>query len=480
MRPVPPRVRLALAGSTLTLLIAVIVAAIDSGGPSGPQLPGTSLHAPSGDPFAYRASAQASFQARATAGSAHVLFAKSPGGAVATAARVATFRSQIDSATAGTGAEPATVEGIVFLESAGRPNALAGSDPSAAAGLTQILAQTGQSLLGMHIDLAQSRRLTAAIDREAALGQSGLLAHFQRERAAVDDRFDTRKALAATVRYLELARQRFGRADLAVVSYHMGIGNLQNVLGDYDGGRPVPYAQLYFDTSLDRHASAFTRLHAFGDDSSLYFWRVLGAIEIMRLYRSDPAALARLSALQTARNSSEEVLHPPDRTSVFPDPSALQSAYASHALEQLPRDPASGGLAYDPGIGSLAKSLGANVSLYRGLRAAAIDLLVELAARVRTLSGSQGALTVTSTARDTRYQRLLGTSDIEATNGYSLHTTGYAFDIARRYATPAQAAAFQAMLDRLQALNLIAWVREPAAIHITVAGDASSVITKGP
>jgi hypothetical protein len=165
---------------------------------------------------------------------------------------------------------------------------------------------------------------------------------------------------------------------------------------------------------------------------------------------------------------------------VFPDPSALQSAYASHALEQLPRDPASGGLAYDPGIGSLAKSLGANVSLYRGLRAAAIDLLVELAARVRTLSGSQGALTVTSTARDTRYQRLLGTSDIEAANGYSLHTTGYAFDIARRYATPAQAAAFQAMLDRLQALNLIAWVREPAAIHITVAGDASSVITKGP
>jgi hypothetical protein len=28
------------------------------------------------------------------------------------------------------------------------------------------------------------------------------------------------------------------------------------------------------------------------------------------------------------------------------------------------------------------------------------------------------------------------------------------------------------MLDRMQALNLIAWVREPAAIHVTVAGDA--------
>jgi hypothetical protein len=28
------------------------------------------------------------------------------------------------------------------------------------------------------------------------------------------------------------------------------------------------------------------------------------------------------------------------------------------------------------------------------------------------------------------------------------------------------------MLDRLQALNLIAWVREPEAIHVTVANGA--------
>src|SRR5258706_10113902 len=144
MRSVPPRVRLALAGSTLILLIAVIVVAGDLSGPSGPKLAGTSLHAPSGDPFAYRASAEASFEARAAAGSAHVLFAKSPGGALATAARVAAFRSQIDAATAGTGVAPATVEGIVFLESGGGPNVLGGSDASAAAGLTQILAQTGQ------------------------------------------------------------------------------------------------------------------------------------------------------------------------------------------------------------------------------------------------------------------------------------------------------------------------------------------------
>jgi hypothetical protein len=62
--------------------------------------------------------------------------------------------------------------------------------------------------------------------------------------------------------------------------------------------------------------------------------------------------------------------------------------------------------------------------------------------------------------------------NIEATSQYSLHTTGYAFDVLRRYRGRAQAVAFQFLLDRLQALNLIAWVREPAAIHITAASDA--------
>jgi hypothetical protein len=473
------RIKLALAGSSLVLLIAVVLA-LDSGSHPGPPLPGIGRPAPAGDPFAYRSDRRASFEARATAGSAHVLFAKSPGGVLATAARVASFRPQIDSATAGTGVDPAILEAIVFLESAGRPSALAGADPSAAAGLTQILAETGQSLLGMHVDLARSRKLTQAIDRAAALGQAGLVGHYQRERAKIDDRFDPRKALAATVRYLQIARQRFGLDDLAVVSYHMGIGNLGNVLTAYDGGAPVPYAQLYFDTAPDRHADAFKLMQGFGDDSSLYYWRVLGARDIMALYRSNRAALARLAGLQTARNSSEEVLHPPDRTPSFSDPDALRAAYAKRAIVPLPANATALNLAYDPGIGALAPQLGAPASLYRGLQPNALDLLVELAARVRALSGATGALTVTSTVRDNQYQRLLGSSDVEATHGYSLHTTGYALDIARRYASAAQAAAFQAVLDRLQALNLIAWVREPAAIHVVVAGDASRVIVGGP
>jgi Transglycosylase SLT domain len=462
----------ALGGAGAILAIAVLVTALSGGGPPPLPLPGIGQPARAGDPFGYVAGRQADLIARATAGSANVLFAKSPGGAVATAARVAGFRSLIDRATAGTDISPDTLEGIVFLESAGDPNAIAGSDPAAASGLTQIVAETGQSLLGMHINLARSRQLTAAIASAYALGDSGRVARLQRARAKIDDRFDPAKAIAGTVRYLELAHRDLGRADLAVESYHMGIGNLQSVLAAYDGGRPVPYVQLYFDTSLSNHANAYRLLSGFGDDSWTYYWRVLAGEQIMRLYRTDPTALARLASLHTATGSAAEVLHPPDRTPVFTDPAALDSAYADRTILPLPANALALGLGYDPSMGSRAHRLGVSPALYRGLRAPALDLLIELAARVRTLSGGLAPLIVSGTVTDTQYQHLIGVSDPPAAAGWS-------FTIARRYVREAQAVAFQAMLDRLQSLNLIAWERFPDVIEITVASDAGRAIVDG-
>jgi hypothetical protein len=99
-----------------------------------------------------------------------------------------------------------------------------------------------------------------------------------------------------------------------------------------------------------------------------------------------------------------------------------------------------------------------------------------IAAETRAAAGAPRAtLTLTSTVRDARYQRLLVHSNREATQNYSLHTTGFAFDVARRYSSRRQALAFQFVLDRLTALNLIAWVREPDAIHVTVSSDAGAL-----
>jgi hypothetical protein len=102
----------------------------------------------------------------------------------------------------------------------------------------------------------------------------------------------------------------------------------------------------------------------------------------------------------------------------------------------------------------------------------ALDTLIELAGRVHALSGVSAPLIVARAVTDKRYQRQAGVID-------PVGATGYSFQIARHYASHAQAAAFQAMLDRLQALNLISYAAEAGVINVTVASDASRVIVNG-
>ena len=126
-------------------------------------------------------------------------------------------------------------------------------------------------------------------------------------------------------------------------------------------------------------------------------------------------------------------------------------------------------------MGALAGRLGQRPGLYRGLQPDALALLLYLTARVHALSGAP-ALTLTTTVLDDEYRKLLPPGDPEATTGYSLLTTGYAFDIRRTYSSPAQASAFQYELERLTARNLIAWERRPDTIHITVSSAAHTLV----
>jgi hypothetical protein len=458
------------------LLAAVLVAGILIGiliarGGDQPLAPG---RGPDADPLAFQPADEAVLQRRAAAGLSHVLYAKSPGGAVATAARVARFRGRIESAAARSGADPDMIEAIVFLESAGRPDARAGG-LDGAVGLTQILAQTATGLLHMHVDLAASKRITKRLARAEARGRTQRAARLRAARRRVDERFDPVKSLAGTGRYLAFARgQLGGRQDLAVESYHMGVGNLQGALAAYGAGN-VSYTELYFGSTPVRHSEAYTRLAALGDDSATYLWRVLAARDIMRLYRADRAELTRLAALHARKATAEEVLHPLGSTRVYATPGDLAAAESSGQLRPLPVNASDLFLRIDPGMGSLAHRLKQRPSLYRALRPESLAVLVYIAAGVHEISG-EAPLTVTSTVRDTSYQRLLVKRNIQATHAYSLHTTGYAFDILRRYKSHKQAVAFQFMLDRLTALNLIAWAVEPDAIHVTVASDARTLL----
>ena len=419
----------------------------------------------------------------AAVGAAHVLYANLPGGAVASARRTAQFRGQIEVAVEGTDVDPDALEALILLESSGRPEVVVGGDPANAAGLTQILAGTATDFLDMQVDLAESRRLFRAIQAARERGDTFEEEALRVERRLIDDRFDPQKAIAGAVRYLTQAREALGRDDLALVSYHMGIGNLTEVIRAYSGEtdadvgalakeQALSYAQLYFDSSPRRNAQTWRALDRLSDDSSNYIWKLNAAREIMRLLRDDPDELARLEARHGAKASAEEVLHPPAQSEVFDTHAAVVAATDAGELVALPRDPDATHLAVHRKLGELAPAFEARRRDYAVLRPAALYLLEYIAEEVFRIAADETPLRVTSAVRDLEYQRLLVRQNAQATREYSLHTTGYAFDILRSYGSDEQASAFQFVLDRLELLGLIAWVREPDAIHVTVAEGA--------
>jgi hypothetical protein len=388
--------------------------------PSIPTPPGAEHGSAVADPFAWTPKRSAELSARAAAGTAHLLYTRSPGGVAVTAERVARFRAPIERAAKAAGVNADRLEALVFLESAGRPDAQAPGGVASAAGLTQILAETATGLLGMKVDQAKSARYPRRLDTALRAGNLRRAAALNRARRRVDDRFDPAKALAGTARYLALARKRFGREDLAFVSYHMGMGNLENVLKAFGAGRRS-YAELYFDATPLPHPKAYAKLASFGDDSSNYYWKLSAAMEIMRLARHDKDRLVRLAALQTADDSARAVL--------------LAGAPAG-SLRPLPNAAADTSL-------SPARPI--------ELRPEALAVALYAAAQVRAISKAPAL-------------RVTGAGD-----------GGWTFRISRRYASDEQAQAFQYVLDRLQVLNVIAWSRSATSISVTASRAADAL-----
>ncbi len=430
------------------------------------------------DPLQFEPGRTEEYEQAAAFGLSHVLFEKSPGGAVGAARRTARFRAMVDKATSGTDIDPDLVEAIVMLESAGRQDVIAGDDPANAAGLTQIVAGTATDFLGMHVDLEASRRLTRLLGQAVRRGDDAEAARLRSERRQADTRFDPEQALAGTVRYLTEAMKVFGRDDLAAVSYHMGIGNLSNVVRAYTGREDDPidtivdeadidYARLYFDSSPTGHRASWELLTSFGDDSQTYYWRVLGALGIMHLLRNDPGRLERLAELHDRLPSAGLVLHPPTVRERHADAAQLEDAVARRVL--VPVRPSNGAhFTIDPQLLRVLAPLTDNPSDYLALRPRAARFLAYLSAKVYELSGEARPLALTRAAYDDEAATKLTPHDPGAAADADMHSTGFAFDIRRRYGSGAQAAAFQWALERLETLGLIAWTRGRSVIHVVV------------
>ena len=359
-----------------------------------------------------------------------------------TAARVAQWRPQVVRAARAAGVDPNVLEAIVWVESSGRPDVTNRS----AAGLTQLTPWVARSM-GLHVDARRAAVLTRRIARSWHVAHTRQLRHW---RARYDERFAPAKALRATAAYLAHARTVLGRDDLAVEAYHVGVPRLRRT--------DASYAELYFN----------------GGRVDDYALRVFAAERILHLYRANRAALAFEAQQQARKNSGEEYLHPLYRTHRFPSPGSLLRAEQHRVLRLIPVHTHRTHVLIGGALGGEAHAFGRSRRLYRALRPAALDVLLYIGKRVHALSNAREPLILTSAVRDLKYQRVLTHVNANAARSYSLHTAGYAFDIARSYGSNRQANAFQYVLDRLTAANAIAYIREAAAIHITVSSDARS------
>jgi hypothetical protein len=362
------------------------------------------------------------------------------GDVVDTAARVVQWRPQIVRAAHAAGIDPSVLEAIVFVESSGRPSVTNG----AAVGLTQLTPAIARRY-GLHVDTKHADVLTRRIAR--SWGQAHIR-QLARWRARYDQRYSPVRELRASARYLADAEKALGRDDLAIAAYHSGIAGLRHIHSSY--------ASLWFRT----------------DSVDTYAFKVLAAERLMRLYRHEPSALRFEAEQQARKNSAEEYLHPRSTTIEFGTPGAILRAELRHTLRMIPVDARATHVAVSGTLGQEARKLGRARRLYRALRPQALDVLLYLGARVHDLSGARKPLLLTSAVRDDRYQRVLQHVNVNAARTYSMHTTGFAFDIARVYGSRRQAYAFQRVLDELEGANAIAYIRETSAIHIAVASDA--------
>jgi hypothetical protein len=202
--PTPQQARRRRLALLAAVLVAIVVMALITRGGGGDKperlVPGGGDASGEYDPLGYDSDRENELERRAASGFSDVVYEKSPGGVVATARRTAHWRTLAERAAKPYGVDPDTLEAIVFLESAGRPDIVAGGDLEGAVGLTQILASTATALLGLHVDLARSRNLTTRIAKATTAKQAQRL---ERARRRADQRFDPRFSLEAAARYLQ-------------------------------------------------------------------------------------------------------------------------------------------------------------------------------------------------------------------------------------------------------------------------------------
>ena len=343
-------------------------------------------------------------------------------------------RRQVERAAEQAGVDADTLEALVFLESAGREDARAPGGLEGAVGLTQILAETGQNLLGMRVDLAAQPRATRGGSTRAE--RRGRDAAPRALRAGASARRRALRPREGARRHRPLPDAR-ARARSAARTWRSSpttwaSATSRACCATTAAARPPLRAAL-----LRLHAAAPRATPTGG-------WRPRRRLVELPGGSSPPRGRScglpggpRRAATGWPRCTTPR--DPPRRcctrrtdTARFDTAADAAARVGRRRHRAVPEARgASTGLRRDRRMGELAPRLDQPVALPRAAAGGARDWRCTSAPRCARSSGGRHPDRDLDGARR-RYQDLLVSRNREATRHYSLHTTGWAFDIAAR------------------------------------------------
>jgi hypothetical protein len=224
---------------------------------------------------------------------------------------------------------PASVlQAMAYLESWGVANA---ESPAGPRGILQISEATGRRI-GLRIVYATRHRTTKT--KTAVVNKRGKLVYRtvrHKETYTVlvrDDRLKPEKAIPAAAMYLAGMEQRYGGRDWAIWAYHCGEGCVADFRAMAKGIRglddpPASVAKVFFGCSpvWNRELCEAIRAQMERDYSPTYWFRVMRAEQLLRMYRDDAAEFRDLA--EEYRYAASPAQRAPDRLSAWLKPQDL-------------------------------------------------------------------------------------------------------------------------------------------------------------
>jgi Transglycosylase SLT domain len=364
----------------------------------------------------------------------------------------------------------ATLQAIAYLESWGNPKA---ESPAGPRGIMQISVATARRM-GLRISYAVRHRTTKT--RTVVRNKHGRLVHRTvRHRIAYsvlvrDDRLRPERAIPAAARYLAEMEQHFGGRDWAIWAYHCGEGcvaDFQAMARQARGlGSSPSVARVFFGCNpvWNRELCQAIRSQMDRDYSPTYWFRVMRAQQLLRMYMDDPPEFQDLVA--EYRYRADGAQRAPDRLSVWVKPSDLiyQTPEAIRRERRLVAAPDAPGF-FGFRLTAAAGMEPASFSEEQNGRAspAAIGTLAYIAFETRRLWDAMGLgeafvpIDVTAMVLPVNG----GVPDREASNARLEHSSGQVFDISLARLPGGEKQCLRFVLDDLGWNGYLGFIEDP-------------------